>query len=186
MEDVQIIELFNLRDEAAILAVSEKYGAYCFSVANNILMNAQDSEECVNDTYVKAWNIIPPACPRFLRPFLAKITRNLALDRYRASVRIKRGGQETVLALEELGDVVSDEDDFDDREKREAIIASINAFLRSLPRRERDVFIRRYFYLESVKDISARYRISENHISTILFRTRKKLKYHLESEGYKI
>ena len=186
MEDQKIIELFNLRDETAISAVSEKYGAYCFSVANNILSNDQDSEECVNDTYVKVWNAIPPACPEFLRPFLAKITRNLALDRYRSSTREKRGRYEVEIALDELGDVITEEGDVVSELERKALISSINAFLRKLPERECNVFIRRYFFAEKVKTISARYGLTDNHISKILSRTRQKLKQYLKTEGYDI
>ena len=186
MEDQRIIELYNLRDETAIAVTSEKYGAYCFAVANNILSNEQDSEECVNDTYVKAWNAIPPARPAFLRPFLAKITRHIAIDRYRSSVRAKRGGYEVDLALEELGEVVSDGDDIASELERKALIDAINRFLRDLPPRDSNVFIRRYFYAESVNCISGRYGMNANHISQILSRTRHKLKKYLESEGHKI
>ena len=175
-----------MRDERAISAVSEKYGAYCFAVANGILSNEQDSEECVNDTYVKIWNSIPPACPAFLRPFIARVTRNLALDRYRAYTREKRGGCETELALDELGDIVSNEGDVVSELERRSLVLSINLFLKGLPVRERNIFIRRYFYVESVKTIAARYGLRENHISKILSRTRQNLKEFLQTEGYEI
>ena len=186
MEDQRIIELFNRRDETAIFALSEKYGAYCFAVANNILSNEQDSEECVNDTYVKVWNAIPPAAPTFLRSFVARITRNIALDRYRASTREKRGGYEVEIALDELSDVVSDEGNVASELERRAMILSINTYLCQLPKRERNIFIRRYFYVESVKTIALRYGMKENHISKILSRTRQKLKEYLRSEGHEI
>ena len=186
MDDKRIIELFNLRDETAISAVSEKYGAYCLAVANNILLNQWDSEECVNDTYIKAWNAIPPACPDSLRHFLAKITRRLAIDRYRFSVRSKRGGYETDAVFEELGEVLANDEDESDLEEREALRNSINRFLRELPTRERNLFIRRYFYVESVNAIAARCGMKPNHVSQILSRTRKKLKKYLVLEGFEI
>ena len=186
MEDKRIIELFNLRDEAAISAVSEKYGAYCLAVARNILTNQWDSEECVNDTYLKVWNAIPPACPDSMRHFLAKITRNLAIDRYRASISTKRGGYETDAVFEELGEVLANEGDESDSDESEALRGAINLFLRALPSRERNLFIRRYFYVESVSAIAARYCLKPNHVSQILSRTRQKLKKYLVSEGFKI
>lgn len=184
MEDALIIELYNRRDEKAIEETSLKYGAYCYSIANNILSDAQDSEECVSDTWMKAWNSIPPGRPASLKLFLARITRNLSIDRYRSANRQKRGGEVSV-ALEEISDFVPSRDLEDEIERRE-LVRSLNAFLEGLPVRERNVFVRRYFFVEEVGVIAERYGLSEGNVFKILSRTRVKLKNYLEKEGYRI
>ena len=186
MEDKEIISLYFARDEKAIGKTAEKYSALCRTLCLNILGNDGDADECVNDTYVKVWNAIPPACPDSLRHFLAKITRHLAIDRYRSLVRSKRGGYETDAVFEELGEVLADEGDDSDPKEREALGNAMNRFLRGLPTRERNLFIRRYFYVESVNAIAARYSIKPNNVSQILSRTRQKLKKYLVSEGFEI
>ena len=184
MEDVSIIALYNQRDEKAIEETSLKYGAYCYSIANNILSDAQDSEECVNDTWMKAWNTIPPSRPRSLKLFLARITRNLSIDRYRNSHRLKRG--RTVSAtLDEISTFVPSRD-VDDEIERKELATLLNTFLHSLPPRDSNIFIRRYFFVEEVSVIAEKYGLSESNVFKILSRTRVKLKKYLEKEGYSI
>ena len=184
LNDDKIIELFYDRNEHAIEATGEKYGAYCNQIAYHILHDVQTSEECVNDTWLNAWNAIPPERPRILRAFLAKITRNLAINRYNAMNAEKRGGGEIDLVLDELSEVVSGGSG-----PEEEIIASelgqaISSFLRGLPVREADIVIRRYFYGESTGEIAASYGMSPGNVSVMLNRSRKKLKDFLTKEGY--
>ena len=184
MEDVSIIELYNQRNEKAIEETSSKYGAYCFAIANNILADAQDSEECVNDTWMKAWNTIPPQRPNSLKLFLAKITRNLSIDKYRRANRLKRGGELSV-TLEEISTFVPSRDVNDEIEKKE-FSRILNSFLNSLPPRDCNVFIRRYFFVEEIGVIAAKYGLSEGNVFKILSRTRGKLRDHLKKEGYSV
>ena len=165
MTDEKIIQLYFNRDEKAIEETSIKYGSYCYKIANNILRNRQDSEECLNDTWMQTWDSIPPTHPVHFNLFLAKIVRNLSFNKYRNKYTQKRGRGEIALVLEELKE-------------------TINTFVRALPEREGNVFIRRYFYSDSIKDISVRYRMSENNIRVMLNRTRNKLRDRLEKEGY--
>lgn len=185
MDDSQIIELYWQKNAEAITETVGKYGAYCFMIANNILHNAEDSEECVNDTWLRAWNAIPPQKPRVLRLFLAKITRNLSFDRFSARNAEKRGGGEIALVLDELGECLGGgadtETEYEARELRE----SVQRFVRALPERDGNVLVRRYFFAESIADIARRYGLTENHVTVMLSRTRKKLKAHLLKEGYR-
>ena len=182
MEDCAIIELFFARQERAITEASAKYGGYCHTVACNILGQPEDAEECVSDTWFRAWEAIPPRRPLQLRPFLARITRNLALNRWESRQAEKRGGGQLPLVLEELTECVGTGDPADDVLAKE-LEAHIRRFLASLPARERDLFLRRYFFTEPVKDIAARYGMSQNRVSAALSRTRKKLRTQLEQEG---
>ena len=183
MEDSMILALYNNREEAAITETASKYGGYCTKIAMNILNNRQDADECVNDTWLKAWNAIPPKMPAVLSLFLGRITRNLSIDVYNANRRKKRGGDDTTIMLEELGECISmssnTEDDFDFKETKEAI----NSFLRSIKEEPRVVFIRRYWYADSVADIARRYKMSESKVKSLLMRTRNKLKQYLEEGG---
>lgn len=186
MDDKEIINLYNLRNEQAITETSEKYGKYCFSIADNILHCSQSSEECVNDTYLKTWNSIPPSNPNSLKLFLAKIVRNLAFDRYRETARKKRGSGETALALEEIKEFLPISGQAETSVEEIEFMDSINRFLSYIEKRERCIFINRYFHIESVKSIANKYNISENNVHKILSRTRIKLKLFLEAEGYTI
>ena len=179
MEDRDIIEMYFARDERAISATSVKYGGYCGSIAMNILSSREDTEECLNDTWLRAWNSIPPHRPDILRVFLGKITRNLALDRYKAQTAQKRAGGELAVSLDELDECIGI---VDERESAE-IGESISRFLRTQPKETRSVFVCRYFYCDSIADIARRFGISEAKVKTLLFRTRSKLKIHLEGEG---
>ena len=181
MKDSQIVDLYWQRDEHAIRETDAKYGAYCFTVADRILSDSGDAEECVNDTWLRAWNTIPPQRPVCLRMFLAKITRNLAFDKYKSKTAVKRGGGILTTAFEELEECIPDRSfDFSQKELAE----SIRFFLSSLPERERDVFLRRYFFTENISEIAKRFHLKESHVSVILSRTRTKLKSYLEKEGY--
>ena len=184
MEDHQIIELYWQKNADAISETAGKYGAYCFAIAENILHNAEDSEECVNDTWLHAWNAIPPQKPHVLRVFLAKITRNLAVNRFHARNAEKRGGGEIALVLDELGECLSGGADTETAYEAKELRQSIRHFVRSLPEREGNVLVRRYFFAEPIADIAKRYGLSENNLMVILSRTRKKLKAHLLKEGY--
>ena len=184
MEDNQIIELYWQRDEGAISESSRKYGSYCQSIAFNILQNNEDSEECVNDTWLKAWDSMPPHKPDCLRLFLAKITRNLSFNRYNANKAKKRGGGEMTLVLDELAECISNETDPEEAIINKELNEYIIRFVHTLPERERNIFVRRYFFVDTVKSISKRYGLSENYVSVTLNRTRKMLKKKLKKEGY--
>ncbi len=184
MTDERIIDLYCRRQEAAIRETAAQYGNYCFRVADAILKNREDSEECVNDTWLCAWNSIPPAVPRSLRMFLAKITRNLSFNLYQKKRTAKRGGGEIAAVLDELGECVADRADVEGEIQARELGRSINRFVHGLPERDGNVFIRRYFFTESPGVIARRYELTENHVSVILNRTRRALKAHLEKEGY--
>ncbi len=183
MDDKQIIELYNERSETAISETANKYGRYCYHIAYNILYNAQDSEECVNDTYLKTWETIPPQCPNKLSVFLGKITRNLALNRYKYYTREKRGGGQTFLALDELSECIPAVDNTEQATDEQELIDVLNRFLRSLPTEKRIIFLRRYWYLSSIKEIADDFGISESKVKMTLLRTRNALQQVLEKEG---
>ncbi len=184
MEDSQIVELYWQRSDDAIEATAGKYGAYCFTIAENILHSAEDSEECVNDTWLHAWNAMPPQRPRTLRMFLAKITRNLAFDRFRAQTAEKRGGGEIALVLDELAECLAGGANVAEAYEGKELGRCIHRFVEALPERDGNVFLRRYFFTEPAADIAKRCGLTENHVLVILSRTRKKLKAHLLKEGY--
>ena len=181
--DNEIIEMFWMRNETAIRETEAKYGNYCFSVANNILGNREDAEECVSDTWLTAWNTIPPKRPKILRLFLARITRRSAFDRYRRNTATKRGGGEMEASLEELAESLPAESDVEADYSVKEMNLCINSFLATLPERDGDVFIRRYFYVESTEEIAKRYDMKKSNVLLILSRTRKKLEQHLIKEG---
>lgn len=183
MEDRSIVELFLARSEEAITQTDIKYGRYCHKIAYNILGNDEDSEECVNDAYMRTWGSIPPNEPNSLSAFVGKITRNLALDKLRQKNSDKRGGGEIPLVLDELANCVSGSDNISQMFESQEITAALNSFLSGIGKEERGVFMHRYWLLESVGEIAARYAISESKVTTMLFRTRKKLKKHLMKEG---
>lgn len=182
MDDEIIIRLFFERDEQALAETGAKYGAYCFAVANNILKDPRDAEECVNDTWLRAWNAIPPKRPKRLKYYLLKIARNLALDRYESRRAQKRGGGDVELAIEELDGVSDGRSDVFGEFMARKLEECIADFVHDLPEKERTVFIRRYFHLDSVPDIAKRCGLSEKTVAPMLSRTRKKLKVFLEKE----
>lgn len=182
MEDQQIIKLYWQRSESAIAETEKKYGGYCQTIAYNILYDHEDARECVNDTWLHAWNVMPPKKPQRLAAFLGKITRNLSLDRYRERNRKKRGGGETEILLSELAQCVPSYDNVSREADHAALVACINRFLERLPKEKRRVFLLRYWYGAPVKKISEETGLSENKITSLLFRLRKKLKAFLEQE----
>lgn len=184
MKDHAIIALYQQRNEQAIDETASKYGPYCTTIAYNILDDMQDTEECVNDTWLHTWNAIPPQIPTCLRAFLAKITRNLALNRRKADSRQKRGGNQYVLALEELGECLASSSDPEKEYHAKELGLIISNFLKMLPERERNIFIGRYFFLHSIAEIAERMHLKENYTASILLRIRSKLKIQLQKEGY--
>ena len=186
MEDKEIIKLYLDRNEKAIAATSEKYGSYCKTISVNILKNDEDAEECVNDTYMKTWNAIPPQIPVIFSAFLGKIVRNISFNRYRQNTSQKRGGSEIPLILDELGEIVSGKESVEDEIDKKELLRDINGFLNSISEYKRGIFIRRYWYSDKVSDIAKRYGKSENSVSVELNRIRKKLSDHLLKRGYEL
>ncbi|MCM1027832.1 MAG: sigma-70 family RNA polymerase sigma factor [Roseburia sp.] len=184
MEDRQIVELYWQKNMSAISETADKYGAYCFQIANNILQNAEDSEECVNDTWLHAWNAIPPKRPDALRMFLAKVTRNLSFNRFQAKNAGKRGGGEIPLVLDELAECLAGGANVEAAYEAAELEECIRRFVRSLPERDRNVFLRRYFFTEPTAAIAKRYGLTGNNVTVILSRVRKKLRLKLMKEGY--
>lgn len=183
MDDQQIIELYWNRSDEAIAQTQKKYGRLCYKIAFNILGNPQDSEECVNDTYLRAWNVIPPKRPQKLSAFLCRITRNQALKRYASNTADKRGGGEVPLALEELAGCIPAPGSVTAQTEQRELTCQLNGFLAELPGEVRGIFLRRYWGLESVRVIALALGISESKVKVTLHRTRKKLKNYLEQEG---
>jgi RNA polymerase sigma-70 factor (ECF subfamily) len=184
LNDLNIIELYFARDEEAIKQTDIKYGKLCHSVAYNILNNNEDSEECVNDTYIGVWNAIPPARPNNFMAFVCKITRNLSLKRLEAQARQKRS-QAILVSLDELAGVLSDES-IADGVSDEDIGKLISDFLRNEKSEIRDVFIRKYYFFDSIGDIARRYDFTESKVKNMLHHTRTKLKDFLIKEGIEI
>ncbi len=186
MEDREIIALYWDRDEEAIPATAEKYGGYCAAIARSILNNREEAEECVNDTWLRAWNAMPPQWPEVLSAFLGRITRNLSLNRYCHITAEKRGGGQTALVLEELADCVSDRETVEGSIDRKELLAAIDRFLAALPERKRNIFLCRYWYFDSVDDIACRFGITANHVSVMLNRLRQKLRTYLTERGFEL
>ena len=184
MNDSEIIALYFARDSRAVSETKAVCGAYCFAVANNILGNAEDAEECVNDALLAAWNSVPPARPDNVRLYLAKLTRNIAVNRYHARFAGKRGGGETALVLDELSECIPGGESVSGAVEAKQIALAVNAFVRTLSRRDAGIFIRRCFFSEPVSVVAKRFHISENNVNVILARTRKKLRSYLEKEGF--
>lgn len=183
MSDNEILDLYWNRSENAINATAEKYGNYCHAISYNILHNDEDAEECVNDTWLGAWKSIPPHRPNRLSAYLGKITRNLSLNRFKQYNAQKRGLGQTEPVLSELEDCIPSQNDVEQAVCEMILVQSIEQFLYALPAQNRNIFIRRYWYLSSIKDIAKAYGMSESKLTSLLFRMRKELKEHLEKEG---
>lgn len=181
MEDTQIIDLYLLRSENAITETDAKYGRLCRNLAMNILSNQEDVEECINDTYLGAWNAIPPQHPVSLCAFISRIARNLALKKYEYTTAQKRN-PEAAVSLTELEDCVSGLDMVEEEIENTRIAKVISDFLRSQNYENRNVFLRRYWYFDSIAEIAKRFEISESKTAAMLFRMRRKLKAHLQRE----
>lgn len=184
MEDNLIVDLYWARSENAIAETAAKYGRYCYSIAYNILTNVEDANEAVNDTWLGAWNSIPPHRPSVLSTFLGKITRRVSINKWDERNAKKRGAGEIALALDELVDCVPSSQNVERTIERKELTRAINAFLAQLSETERDIFVCRYWFMSSIKEISANFKISESNAKTSLFRTRKKLYSYLQEEGY--
>jgi len=183
MEDKKIIELFFKRDEEAIHQVMKKYQNYCFSIGKNILDNSQDVLEVLNDVYLALWDSIPPQCPESLSAYLGKITRNLSLSKYRYAKAKKRNGGMEEVSFNELEECIPDT--FFKKNCSQILLTdAINDFLSTLSNKDRHVFVCRYWYFDSIKDISKRYLISESNVKMSLKRNREKLKEYLVKEGF--
>ena len=164
MDDAKIVQLYWDRNEQAISATADKYGNYCAAIAKNILGNSQDTEECVNDTYLNAWNSMPPHRPNILATFLGKITRNLALNKYKHNTA----------------------DNVEQEINRKELILAINHFLKKLPSDKRNIFVCRYWYFDSISDIAAHFDMTENNVSVTLHRLRLKLRNYLLERGFEL
>ena len=179
MEDYQIVDLYWARKEKAIAETEKKYGKMLHSLSYSLLSSHEDAEECVNDTYLGAWNTMPSARPMYLGSFLSKITRRLSIDRWRREHREKRGGVAGV--IEELTDCIPDEDTPAREYERGLLRGELNAFLRTLPEEKRAIFVRRYFYAQEIRTIAQEIGVSEANVKIVLHRLREQLKLRLEA-----
>ena len=184
MDDLSIIELYFARDEQAIKETDAKYGKLCHSIAYNILNNNEDSEECVNDTYIGVWNAIPPARPNNFMAFVCRITRNQSLKRIEAMTRQKRS-RATIVSLDELAEILPDES-IGENVSNDNLTELISDFLRNEKEDVRNVFIRKYYFFDSIGDIAERYGFTESKVKNMLYHTRNKLKEYLIKEGVEI
>ncbi|TCI46074.1 sigma-70 family RNA polymerase sigma factor [Exiguobacterium sp. SH3S2] len=178
MDDQAIIDLYFARSEQAIAATAEKYGAYCYTISYNILHSREDADECVNDTYMKAWHAIPPTRPRRFAAYLAKLVRNVSLHTYEKAHAKKRGGSQVPLVIDELEHCLSSSKT-DDTE----VIDLLNDFLEQLPRETRQIFMARYFQFQSIKEIAKARQLNDSKVKMVLLRTRNDLKQALVAEG---
>lgn len=183
MDDSEIIELYFQRSEEAVTQTASKYGKYCYQIAYHILSSREDSEESVNDTYLAAWNTMPPRRPNILSAFLGKLTRYISLDRWKKRSAQKRGSGQVALSLEELEECISGSDDPEKEVDRKELLRYLNRFLDALPETQRKVFVCRYWYLESIPEIAARFGFSESKVTAMLHRLREKLRARLQLEG---
>jgi len=186
MRDDEIVALYWNRNEAAIEETSRKYGSYLRRIACNVLSDSRDCEECVNDTYLRTWNVIPNNRPAVLSGFLGKITRALAVDRYRKNHAQKRIASEFALSLSELEDTFSDGSTPEQELQRKALLEALNVFLHGLPPQARTMFIARYFFFDPLKKIAADCGTAEGTVKSSLSRTRQALKAYLIKEGFAV
>jgi len=186
MDDQRIIQLYLQRSEEAIASTASKYGGFCYSIAYRILSDSRDAEEAVSDTYMDTWNSIPPHIPNCLSAFLGKLTRRNALDRWDHNLAKKRGGGEVLLVLEELKDCISGGGDPQQELECMELREMLNSFVRSLPQPERQIFLCRYWRMDSIAEIAQRYGFSQSKVKSMLLRIRKKLKTQLEKEGIRV
>ena len=186
MDDSEIIQLLFDRDETGLKAASEKYRSYCMKIAENITGSREDAEECVNDAYMKAWELIPPNRPELLSTFLGKLTRNIAINRRKRLMAEKRGKGEAALAFEELSETVKGGSDVEREFDKQELSREINEFLGSLPEYKRNIFICRYWYCDSVKKIAAEWGMTRTAVSVTLHRLRGELRVFLRKRGYDV
>ena len=183
MDDARIVDLYWARSERALEETERKFGAYCRTVAYNILSDASDAEECVNDAWMKAWNSMPTDRPRRLAPYLGKMTRWLSLSRLRERNSLKRGGGELPLALDELAEALDSGADTQKELEFRELERALRRLIEALGKDERDVFLSRYWYMAPIAEIAEKYGLTESNVKTMLHRTRKKLMKRLKEEG---
>ncbi|MCL2426886.1 MAG: RNA polymerase sigma factor [Oscillospiraceae bacterium] len=183
MEDQIILDMYFAREESAIIETKQKYGQRLLNTSMNILNSYEDAEECVNDTLLKAWDAIPPTRPTSFGAYLAKISRNLSINKWESGNTIKRGGGTIPLLLSELEDCIPASGGLEEEWEMSFLTETINEFLSTVNQTARVAFTLRYFHGESIQSISKQFKISESKTKSILFRVRKKLKIHLEKEG---
>lgn len=186
MEDKEIVDLYWERNELAIEETAKKYGNYCRKIAFSILRNEEDTLECINDTYLKVWESIPEERPHYFIAYIAKIAKNISINRYNKKMSKKRGSGEITLVYEELANGISSKSEIDSLVELQHITEVINVFLGQLDTIERIIFVRRYWYVDSIKDIAKRYHYSEGLVKTKLHRLRKQLKKQLLKEGVEV
>ena len=185
MEDKQIVDLFWERSETAISETKKKYGRYCHYISYRILNNDSDAEEIVNDTYLKAWNTIPPKRPESLKTYVGMISRQLSLNRYEQEHTQKRSGH-VALVIDELSECIPEQMSVGNLTDGIALKDLLNEFIWGLPELTRKIFVRRYWYAASIAEISEEYSMKESSVTVLLLRTRKKLKKHLSKEGFDV
>ena len=183
MKDREIVDLYWQRSEMAISETADKYGNYCHTIAYNILESTEDSEECVNDTWLSAWNSMPDKRPERLSPFLGKITRNFAISKGLAKSRQKRGGKAITVALEDLDECIASGYDLASEIEDRELEKAINRFVKALPKTEQEVFVSRYWYFETEVAIAKQQGFSKSKVNAILKRTRSKLRDYILQEG---
>lgn len=183
MKDEDIIELYQKRSEQAIVETERKYGAYCGTIAGRILQDGEDCKECLNDTWLKTWETIPPVIPKIFSAYIGKITRNLALNMYKKRYAGKRISERMMVSMEELQDCVSDKESVESKIEEKIIIEKLNEYLGQVAEMERKIFVRRYFYLDTMREIADLYDMKESYVKTLLFRTRKRMKEYFQKEG---
>lgn len=183
IDDNKIIMMLQNRDEQAIRAVSDEYGAVCRSVAMDILGNEQDAEECINDALLVLWKAVPPAQPENLRAYLLKILRNIALDRYKAKHRDKRGNGQYDQALDEIAEILPGSFSTERTVEQRELLRAVTHFLETLPKAQRTMFVRRYWRFSSFSDLAKAYHMTEIHVRVTLTRVRKRLLKYLRKEG---
>lgn len=183
MKDEMIVKLYLERSEQAIRETAEKYESLCMTIAGRILGDYEDARECVNETWLRAWNSIPPQVPRALPAFLGSIARNLAISRYRKNSAGKRGSLRVEISLEELSECADGKEPVEETAERALLQEALNRFLGSLRAEERIIFVRRYYYMETVKEIAAGTGKKESYVKTSLYRSREKLKEYFKKEG---
>lgn len=186
MEDTEIISLLQSRNETAVAELSNKYGKYCRIIADNILRNTADAEECVNDTFFKVWRSIPPQNPKCLSAFIARIAKNTALYRYDMQNSAKRGSGSPYISFEELSDIISGKESVEEGTENKEILAAVNDFLLKQPKKKRLLFMGRYWHYYSISELAEIFSMTEHNVAVTLSRTRTKLKEHLLKGGYEL
>lgn len=186
MNDQELVALYWARDDRAIEATAARYGGYCLAIARNILSSQEDAEECVNDTWLHAWNSMPPHRPLSLPGFLGKLCRYAALKRWRDQRAQKRGGGEVALAYEELSDCIPGRGGPEEELEGRALGQLVQAFVTGLPAVERRIFLCRYWYFDSIAEIAQQFGFSQSKVKSLLFRLRGRLREELKKEGFSV